>query len=90
MDWKTFFSTFSLIFIAEIGDKTQMSAIIMASKSHKIWTVFFAASLALIAVTLVGVLFAEVITNYIPEGVIKKLSAFLFIAIGILIFLDKI
>ena len=90
MDWKLFTITFWTIFIAELGDKTQLSTILMASKSKKIWTVFCASSLALVGVTLLGVLFSEIIVKFFPPYLIKKTAAIAFIAIGILIFLDKI
>ena len=90
MDWKLFFATFWIVFFAELGDRTQLSTILMASKSKKIWTVFFASSLALIGVTFIGVLFANIITRFLPPNLIKKTAAILFIFIGILIFLDKL
>lgn len=90
MDWKLFFTTFGIVFLAELGDKTQLSTMLFAAKSQKIWTVFVAASLALVGVTLIGVLLADIITQFIPQQAIKKFSAFLFILIGLLIFFDKL
>ncbi len=89
MDWKIFLTTFWAIFFAELGDKTQITTILMASKSEKIWTVFIASSLALIGVTLLGVLFADLLTHFISPSLIKKIAGILFISIGILILMDK-
>ncbi|MFW6323427.1 MAG: TMEM165/GDT1 family protein [Desulfovibrionales bacterium] len=90
MDWKLFASTFIAIFVAELGDKTQLASVLLAAESKRIWTIFFSASLALIAVTFLGVVFAEIITAYLPANLIKKAASLAFIAIGILIFFDKL
>ena len=90
MDWKLFITTFWLVFLAELGDKTQLTAMVMTAKSHKIWTVFLSASLALILVTLLGVLISDALTSFVPEDIIKKVSGILFLLIGLLILLNKI
>jgi len=90
MDWKLFFTTFWIVFLAELGDKTQLTAMVMTAKSHKIWTVFLSASLALILVTLLGVLISDALTSFVPENIIKKISGVLFLVIGVLILLNKI
>ena len=46
MDWRVFLTTFGVIFLAEMGDKTQLAAMTMAAQSKKPWAVFFAAALA--------------------------------------------
>jgi putative Ca2+/H+ antiporter (TMEM165/GDT1 family) len=56
MDWKVFLTTFGTIFLAELGDKTQLASIMMTSKTKLPWSVFIGASLALTLVTLAGVL----------------------------------
>jgi putative Ca2+/H+ antiporter (TMEM165/GDT1 family) len=90
MDWKLLASTFGVIFLAELGDKTQLACIMLAADSRKIWTVFLGASLALVAVTLIGVLFAQLICQYVPAHVIKKIASVGFIVLGVLIFMDKL
>jgi Ca2+/H+ antiporter, TMEM165/GDT1 family len=90
MDWKLFASTFGVILLAELGDKTQLASIMLAAESRKIWTVFLGASLALITVTLLGVLFAQIITQLVPANLIKKIASAGFILLGVLIFLDKV
>ncbi len=90
MDWNLFAVTFFTIFMAELGDKTQMASILMAAKTKNIWTVFAAASLALICVTLLGVLFAEELTRFLSPSLIKRLAGLLFVIMGILIFFNKI
>lgn len=87
---KTFWITLATLFLAELGDKTQLSVITLTAKTKQPWLVFFGASLALVVVTLLGVLVGEALVKVIPIPVIKKISAAAFILIGILIFLDKI
>ncbi len=91
MDAKLFFSTFLLIFLAELGDKTQLAAMARtASSDGAKWTVFFAASAALVVSTLVAVLFGHVLTKFIPEHVIKMAAGTLFILFGGLILYDTL
>ncbi|MBT3192335.1 MAG: TMEM165/GDT1 family protein [Verrucomicrobia bacterium] len=86
MSWKLFLSTFVLIFLAELGDKTQLAAMARtASSGGAKWVVFWAASSALILSTLVAVLFGHVLTKFIPEHVLKLTAGGLFILFGILI-----
>jgi putative Ca2+/H+ antiporter (TMEM165/GDT1 family) len=89
MDWRVFLTTFGVIFLAEMGDKTQLAAMTMAAESKKPWAVFVGAALALAAVSALGVLVGSVIGNYIPLIWIKRVAALAFIVIGILILLDK-
>jgi rubrerythrin len=81
MDWKMFFSTFALIFLAELGDKTQLTALARSATGGK-WIVFIAASLALVCSTLVAVLFGSVVRKYIPEHYIKMVAGGLFLVFG--------
>lgn len=53
--WRVFSSTFLTIFLAEIGDKTQVSTLLMSAEFHKPWIVFLGAGTALVATTLIGV-----------------------------------
>ena len=85
MDWKLIAVTFATIFVAELGDKTQLAVIAAASKTAKPWTVFVAASAALVVVTLLGALVGATLTHYVPAAVLHKIAGVLFVAIGILI-----
>ena len=68
-------TTFALLFVAELGDKTQLAVISMTAK-HKmpIW-IFIGAALALASVTALGVLGGELLTRFIPEMVLRKIAA---------------
>ena len=89
MEWRVLLTTFGVIFLAEMGDKTQLAAMTMAAESKKPWAVFLGASLALIAVSALGVVVGSVIGNYVPIVWVKRVAAVAFIAIGVLILLDK-
>lgn len=89
MDWKIFLTTFGTIFLAELGDKTQLAAIFMTSKTKLPLSVFTGATLAFGIVTLIGVLVGEGLTSIIPQTILKKGAALAFIGIGIWIFFGK-
>ncbi|CAN5744522.1 TMEM165/GDT1 family protein [soil metagenome] len=89
MDWRVFLTTFGVIFLAEMGDKTQLAAMTMAAESKRPWTVFIASALALTAVSAIGVVLGSVVGNYIPLLWVKRVAAVAFIVIGMLILIDK-
>ena len=88
MDWRILLSTFGVIFLAEMGDKTQLAAMTMAAQSKRPWMVFIGSSLALVCVSAIGVLVGTAIGNYIPLIWVKRIAALSFIVIGVLILLD--
>lgn len=87
---KTFWITFATLFVAELGDKTQLAVITMTSKTKEPFKVFLGATLALACVTLLGVFVGEALLRIVPEQVIKKIAAAAFIVIGALMFFGKI
>jgi putative Ca2+/H+ antiporter (TMEM165/GDT1 family) len=89
MDWRVFLTTFGVIFLAEMGDKTQLAAMTMAAQSKRPWTVFIGSALALTAVSAIGVVVGSVVGNYIPLIWVKRAAAVAFIVIGVLILMDK-
>ena len=89
MDWRVFLTTFGVIFLAEMGDKTQLAAMTMAAQSKKPWAVFIGAALALTAVSAMGVVVGGVVGDYVPLIWVKRVAALSFIVIGILILLGK-
>jgi Ca2+/H+ antiporter, TMEM165/GDT1 family len=89
MDLRILLTTFGVIFLAEMGDKTQLAAMTMAAETKKPWAVFIGASVALAAVSALGVLVGAVLGNYVPLEWVKRIAAIAFIVIGILILLDK-
>ena len=88
MDWRILGATFGTIFIAELGDKTQLACIMMAAQSKSPWTVFLGSALALVLVSLIGVLAAQALTQVLPLDLIKKGAGLGFVILGLLVFLD--
>ncbi|WP_420590566.1 TMEM165/GDT1 family protein [Bacterioplanoides sp.] len=83
MDWKIFATIFASVFIAELGDKTQLATMLFAAdKDVSKWTVFFAASAALIVASAIGVLAGSVLSGYLNEKVLSYIAGTGFILIG--------
>lgn len=88
MDWKLIASTFGVIFLAELGDKTQLAALTLSASSKQPFAIFVGASLALVAVSAVGIALGAGLAEVVPLAVIRKLSAVAFIAVGVAVLLD--
>lgn len=84
MDWKLFGSTFLAIFIAEMGDKTQLATLSFASSGSSRWTVFGASALALVSTSAIAVIAGEAVARYVPPIWIKRAAGTLFIVLGVL------
>ena len=89
MDWRVLLTTFGVIFLAEMGDKTQIAAMTMAAEKKRPWEVFIAASLALAAVSAIGVLVGNTLGQHLPLVWIKRAAGAAFIVIGALILIGK-
>lgn len=90
IDWKLLWSTFALLFVAELGDKTQLAVVCTSANSNCPRTVFLGAALALVTVTLIGTLAGQVISRFVSPDVLRKGAAGLFVVMGGLMFFDKI
>jgi putative Ca2+/H+ antiporter (TMEM165/GDT1 family) len=88
MDWKLIASTFSVIFLAELGDKTQLAALTLSASSRRPLAVFIGASLGLIVVSAIGVAVGAGLAEVIPMNIVRKVSAAAFVVIGIAMLLD--
>ena len=77
------FTTFVTVFLAEMGDKTQLTTITLSSTTNKPLAVFIGSSLALILATLLGALAGGSIANLIPDFLLKLLSGIVFLILGI-------
>lgn len=89
MDWRILLSTFGLIFLAELGDKTQLATLCMAVRYRSSLAVFAGAALALTTITLVSVLLAEGLIRVVPIAYLNRLTGLLFIVIGAIILLGR-
>jgi putative Ca2+/H+ antiporter (TMEM165/GDT1 family) len=84
MDFKILATIFTSVFVAELGDKTQLATILFAAdKNTGKLTVFLGASLALIVTSAIGVLAGSVISQYVSEKTLHYLAGVGFISIGI-------
>lgn len=90
MDWKVFGTAFLTLFLAELGDKTQLAVITMTAKTESKISVFVGASLALVLVSLLGVLLGGILSQYIPTEWLQRIVAVAFIVIGILMLWGKL
>lgn len=84
MDPKLFFTVASTIFLAELGDKTQLATVLFAAdKEVRKWTVFLGASIALVATSAIGVLVGGVLSEYVSEKYLHYSAGAGFIIIGV-------
>ena len=80
--WKAFVSTFLLVFVAELGDKTQVAGFSLAAENGMILSVFLGAALALICASLVAVLVGHRLALMLPKKLLKTISGLLFVGTG--------
>ncbi len=84
MELKVFLTVFATVFVAELGDKTQLATLLFAAdKEVSNLTVFVAASLALILTSAIGVWAGGFVSGYISEQVLSWVAGVGFIAIGV-------
>lgn len=88
--WGIFLSTFATIFLAELGDKTQVATLLISAESHKPLTVFIGAALALISTSLVGVLVGQWLARRISPDMLDTLAGVLLLIISVGLVADVI
>jgi putative Ca2+/H+ antiporter (TMEM165/GDT1 family) len=87
---RTFLSVFATIFLAEVGDKTQLATILFASDAKvSKWLVFSAAALALVVAAAIGVLVGAQVERFVSPRTLKIAAGVGFIAIGIWTIVSK-
>ena len=83
MDWKVFLTVFGTVFLAELGDKTQLATVLFASRSTaSLWTIFIAASAALVLTSAIGVAAGAIISEYVNPRYLSYAAGIGFIVIG--------
>jgi putative Ca2+/H+ antiporter (TMEM165/GDT1 family) len=84
MDWRLLFTVFSTVFIAEIGDKTQLATLLYASgpQANRL-TVFLGAASALVLTSALGVVAGALLSQYLNPKYLAWVAGAGFIAIGI-------
>lgn len=83
MDWKLFGSTFLAVFLAEMGDKTQLATLSFAASGSSRWLVFAASATALVATSAIAVIAGEAVARHVPPVWIKRAAGALFVVLGI-------
>ncbi len=83
MDWKLFASTFVAVFLAEMGDKTQIATMSVAGASSSRLSVFAGSALALVATSAIAVLVGGVVSRYVPAMWVKRAAGLVFIVLGV-------
>ena len=81
--WSVFLSTFVTIFLAELGDKTQVTILLMSAGSQSPLTVFVGAGLALIATSLIGVLLGRWLAKRVSPDTLDTCAGILLLLITI-------
>ena len=82
--WKIFSTVFVTVFIAEIGDKTNLATMLFAAESARSkWIIFAGAALALVCTSAIGVLIGAQMERFIAPRTLKLIAGIGFVAIGI-------
>ena len=89
MDIRLMMTAFSTLFLAEMGDKTQLAVLTLAASSKQPLAVFIGAGCALLAVTAIGVLVGGGLSRILPVWLLQKAAAAIFIAIGCIMLFGK-
>jgi Ca2+/H+ antiporter, TMEM165/GDT1 family len=87
MDWKLLGSTFLAIFLAEIGDKTQLATLSLAAGGSSRWVVFAGSALALVATSAIAVVAGEALSRAIPPIWLRRAAGALFLVLGVIFLL---
>ncbi len=84
MELKAALTVFLTIFVAELGDKTQLSVMLFATNNElSKLTIFLSASAALILSSALGIFLGSILSGYIDQKILTYLAGILFIAIGL-------
>ena len=84
MDLKVLLTVFATVFVAELGDKTQLATVLFAAdKEVSKWLVFFGASLALIATSALGAFAGNIVSEHLSTRHLNIVAGLGFLAIGV-------
>lgn len=86
--WAIFSSTFLTIFLAEMGDKTQLATLLMSAESQSPWIVFVGAAMALIATSLLGVLIGRWLAQRLSPKTMETAAGAMLLFICIMLLWD--
>ena len=83
-------STFITVFIAELGDKTQLATLTISGASNRPIAVFLGSSSALVFASLIGALTGGSISSFVPEVILKSIASITFLIIGVRLFVNSL
>ncbi|MEP1057088.1 TMEM165/GDT1 family protein [Stenomitos frigidus AS-A4] len=86
--WKVFGTTFITIFLAELGDKTQVATLLMSAESHAPWIVFTGAAAALVTTSLLGVLVGQWLSSRVSPKTLDTAAGIMLAFLSLWLFLD--
>jgi Ca2+/H+ antiporter, TMEM165/GDT1 family len=82
MDWKLVGTTFLAVFVAELGDKTQLATLSFASSGQSRLSVFIGSALALVAASAIAVMVGEALSRVVPPLLLQRIAGVAFLVIG--------
>ncbi len=85
MDWKAMLATFGLVFLAELGDKTQLATLLMAAKTGATTAVFLGAAAALCLSAGLGAVFGQAMTRHVPPVYLHTGAGVAFVLLGVIL-----
>ncbi|MCF7854329.1 MAG: TMEM165/GDT1 family protein [Candidatus Pacebacteria bacterium] len=88
MNLKIMLASFALVFVAELGDKTQLTALAFTTASRSPWMVFVGTSLALVCTTALAVIFGELLSRVLPVNVLHIASGVMFVLMGLVLLVN--
>ena len=89
MFWESLLATFGMVFLAELGDKTQLATMLLATQKKSLIGVFVGASIALILASFIGVMLGDFLTKFLPPNLLKNGAGICFILMGIFLLFSK-
>jgi Ca2+/H+ antiporter, TMEM165/GDT1 family len=84
IDWKTLASTFSAVFVAELGDKTQLATLSLSAGTASKWTVFLGSAVALCATSAIAVLAGGLVSRFVSPLWLRRIAGGVFVVLGVL------
>jgi putative Ca2+/H+ antiporter (TMEM165/GDT1 family) len=90
VDPKLFLTVFATVFVAELGDKTQVATLLYAADaSHPKLTVFLASAAALVLSSALGVLAGSLVAEHVSPRVVRWVAGLGFVAVGLWVLLGR-
>jgi len=83
VDWKLALTTFATVFLAELGDKTQLATLSFSAGAQSRWSVFLGSALALVATSALAVVGGEALTRVVSPSTLQRAAGVAFVVIGV-------